>query len=456
MDFIAFSLAFCVNYFIRFRSGLFETSFGTSYWIMAPAAATSTFWLLLFALMGRYRPLYGMSRFDSLVETVKSTGLGILFIFLAITLDALRLRNEPVLSMGNFTLLTYWALLVLFAGGGRVALRTVQHILIMKGIALSPALIVGFNERGKALLDQTLRFPAMGFSVAGYVDDKVTEGEYRGVKVLGKIKDLGGLITEWGALEVLIALRRDQEASTEKVIGTCGQLRVGIKVMPELYHLVSGQVKTQGIYGLPLVEVFPHLMKPWQWTLKRLMDVSVSLTVLLLNLPVMLVTALAIKLDSRGPVIYKQKRVGRYGKEFTIYKLRSMVQDAEKRTGVKWAEKDDPRVTGVGKFLRVSRLDEVPQFFNVLIGNMSLVGPRPERKFFVEQFGKQIPLYNRRHNVKPGITGWGQLRGKYDASLEDVKIRLSRDLFYIDNMSVSLDLKILVRTLFLVIRLTGQ
>jgi exopolysaccharide biosynthesis polyprenyl glycosylphosphotransferase len=296
----------------------------------------------------------------------------------------------------------------------------------------------------------------MGFKVAGYVDEETPQGEYRGIMILGKVEDLPKLITQNGILEILIALKKEQEELIEKVIEICGQCGLNIKIVPEMYQVIYGQVRTQSVYGMPLIEVFPQLMKPLERFLKRIMDIVVSMLILVISLPVSLVIMLVIKLESPGPIIYSQKRVGKEGKEFTIYKFRSMVQDAEKHTGAKWAEKNDPRVTRIGGFLRRTHLDEIPQFFNVMIGNMSLVGPRPERKFFVEQFVKQIPLYSRRHNVKPGLTSFAQLQGIYDSSLETVKTRLSFDMQYINSMSFALDIKILWQTVFLMLKGTGR
>ncbi len=191
-------------------------------------------------------------------------------------------------------------------------------------------------------------------------------------------------------------------------------------------------------------------MPVWERKIKRLMDIVFSLIILIVTLPITLIVALAIKLDSEGPVFFKQIRVGKDGKEFKIYKFRSMIKDAEKHTGPIWSTKDDPRITRVGKIIRKFRLDEIPQFINVLRGEMSLVGPRPERPYFVEKLSQEIPLYKRRLKVKPGITGWAQVKHKYDESIEDVKKKLQYDLYYIENISLRMDLKILFRTIFVV------
>ncbi|HEX7343806.1 MAG TPA: exopolysaccharide biosynthesis polyprenyl glycosylphosphotransferase, partial [bacterium] len=191
-------------------------------------------------------------------------------------------------------------------------------------------------------------------------------------------------------------------------------------------------------------------------TLKRLIDIVVSFVVLVLGLPLLLLIALAIRLDSRGPALYIQQRVGRGGRLFTLYKYRSMVHQAEADTGPIWADKNDPRITRVGRFMRRLHLDELPQFINILRGDMSLVGPRPERPSFVEQFRNAIPLYERRLNVKPGITGWAQVKHKYDESLTDVMDKLRYDLFYLENMSLALDLKIILSTVGVVLSGKGH
>ncbi len=236
-----------------------------------------------------------------------------------------------------------------------------------------------------------------------------------------------------------------------RVIAACDRLGVTIKIVPDLYQIISGQVKTASIYGFPLVEINPTLMTEWEKRVKRLMDIVISLFLLIISLPIIIITAILIKLDSKGPVLYKQERVGLNGKLFNVLKFRSMVNDAEKQTGPVWAGKDDPRVTKVGRFIRKVRIDELPQMYNVLKGEMSLVGPRPERPKFVEQFAKEIPLYKRRLLVKPGLTGWAQVKHKYDESIEDVKTKLKYDLFYIENQTLRMDLKILFRTIFVVL-----
>jgi len=227
-------------------------------------------------------------------------------------------------------------------------------------------------------------------------------------------------------------------------------------LVADQYQMVIGLVRTIEIHGLPLIEVHPQLVSSTTKVIKRAFDIVMGLVMSVVVLALTPLIALLIKLDNPGPVYYSQIRVGRRGKEFTLLKFRSMVMDAERKSGAVWAKKDDPRVTKFGRFLRKSHLDELPQFYNVLIGQMSLVGPRPERPKFVEEFKTKIPLYERRLRVRPGITGWAQVRHKYDESIADVAEKTRYDLFYIDHLSLSIDVKILIATALKMLRGGGH
>ena len=223
-----------------------------------------------------------------------------------------------------------------------------------------------------------------------------------------------------------------------------------------MYEVISGLAKTEELYGLPLVEINPEILTIQQRFAKRLVDIVLATLVVVPAFPVWLLVALAIKIESRGPVFYRQERIGQNGKRFTINKFRSMVHDAETVTGPVWAEAEDPRITKVGRFLRWFRLDEVPQFINVLAGDMSVVGPRPERPFFVQKLVEQFPFYYRRHRIRPGITGWAQIKQSYDSSLSDVREKLKYDFFYIENISLSLDSLIMLRTVLVMLSGKGH
>ena len=227
-------------------------------------------------------------------------------------------------------------------------------------------------------------------------------------------------------------------------------------MLPDFYQIVSGLTKTNQIFGMPIIEISPEPMPLWEKAVKRLMDVIISVVVLIVLAPFLLIVALFIRLGSPGPVIFRQERVGRNGKPFIINKFRTMVQDAERKTGPMWAKKNDPRITKIGYWLRKLRIDELPQLYNVIRGEMSLVGPRPEREHFVEQFKNQIPLYMRRLRVRPGITGWAQVKWKYDTSLDDVKEKTKYDLYYVENISLRMDIKIIINTIITMIKGKGQ
>ncbi len=253
--------------------------------------------------------------------------------------------------------------------------------------------------------------------------------------------------------EILVAQAFGPREEILEIAARCNGMVPSVKVMPESVDALSG-FKTEEILGHPLIRLYPTNLKTWQRAAKRLLDIVVSAVVVLPLLPLWILTAVAIRLETPGPAILAQERVGKRGKLFRLYKFRSMIADAEKETGPVWAAPDDRRITRVGRILRRFRLDEIPQFLNVLKGEMSLVGPRPERPFFVDQLKHEVGFYTRRLLVRPGITGWAQVKQRYDASLDDVRKKIRYDLYYLENMSLTLDLKILFRTI--VVALTGK
>ena len=326
------------------------------------------------------------------------------------------------------------------------------------GIGVRKTLILGWNDKARHLCDELRKYPALGYEVIGFVDAKnaAASTSYHGVQVLGGIRNIGRFITRYQVEEVVISLESSLPGQVMEAISACDNYNVKLKIVPELYHVVVGQARVTELYGLPLIEILPEMMPAWERKTKRLIDVVVSLIFLLTLVPLFLLVSLLIKLTSSGAVFYQQERVGKDGKDFIIYKFRSMYEDAEKHTGPVWAAKIDPRVTPFGRFLRKSRIDEFPQVLNVLSGDMSLVGPRPERPFFVDKLKQAVPLYARRLKIKPGITGWAQVKGDYDTSIEAVKHKLEFDLYYLENMSLRMDLKIMLATVVTMIGGKGQ
>jgi exopolysaccharide biosynthesis polyprenyl glycosylphosphotransferase len=255
---------------------------------------------------------------------------------------------------------------------------------------------------------------------------------------------------------VVIATEKPDHKLLVDIVNQCADEKVRVKIEPDLYDVFAGQTKTYYLYGLPLIEVSTQLLKPWQETIKRIFDFTFSFLVLFAGLPFWVLIALGVKIDSRGPIFYTQKRVGKDGKIFEIYKFRSMVYQPERKDQT-WTTTNDPRVTRFGRFIRKTHLDEIPQFLNVLLGHMSIVGPRPEQPKFVDDFAIDFPHYKRRLKVRPGITGWHQVTSYgYELSAEEIRDRLRNDFHYIENMSLKLDIEIIVRTLWCMIMGRGQ
>jgi exopolysaccharide biosynthesis polyprenyl glycosylphosphotransferase len=451
-DLVTISLGWTAYYLFRVRSGLIDLSAEPDF--LAPMIAITLFWVLLFFIVGLYRQWYAASRIDELALLVKTITLGSLLLFFAIFVDD---AGKPTGTNTRTLIAAYWIVMLVTVSAGRMVLRSIQRQMLIAGIGAHNTLIVGSLARSRELYDQVVKFPALGYRVVGFVGvDHRSQRDGKGaVPVLGVIDDLPALLTEAHIQEVLIALDSTDHDRLLEVIAKCGSHKVSLKIMPDLYDIISGQARTNQIYGFPLIEITPQLMPPWEESTKRLIDVLASSFVLLGGSPLWLLIAVGIKLDSRGPVLYRQVRVGRDAIPFDMLKFRSMKRDAE-QMGPQWAGKKDPRITRVGKILRQLHLDEIPQMINVLKGDMSLIGPRPERPMFVQELSREIPLYMRRLRVRPGITGWAQVKHKYDESVDDVKRKVQYDLYYIENMSLRMDFKIALSTLYHVLLGRGR
>lgn len=448
VDLITINLAWTAYYWIRVRSGLIRNTIEPDF--IVPMIVICLFWLLVYFLFGLYQSWYAKSRLDEFATLFRATSFGVLGLFFAIFVDDQGV-GSPLQS--RLMILIYWSILLLSVGGGRFLLHTFQRRLLQAGIGLHNTLIVGWSAKARELFDTIRLYPALGYHIVGFVPvtAELTAETYQGIPVMSSVQQLPSLIDEYHVRDVLIALDSAEHDRLLHVIGACNSHAVSMKIIPDLYDIISGQARTNQIYGFPLIEIMPELMQPWERAAKRAIDILVSFITLFVGLPIWILITIAIKLDSRGPVFYLQERVGKDEKLFRIVKFRSMYQDAESESGPVWANRKDPRTTRVGKVLRKLRLDEIPQLINVLDGDMSLVGPRPERPFFVEQLSKEIPLYKRRLKVRPGITGWAQVKHKYDESIDDVRKKVQYDLSYIENMSLRMDLKILLNTISVVL-----
>ena len=412
------------------------------------------YWILIFGSLGLYRKLFLISRFDEFLQVLKATLLGSLILMMFLLF---RSQNPTIYSVQAIAgaILPYSSFVGLSIFVNRFIIRTIQRHYAKKGKGLHRAVIVGTGKTALSVNQELERFKTMGMQVLGYLHVNGSGSSAHPIEVnpqdvLGNLESLHELMRREGIQDVIVALEPGQREDLVNIISKLDYPDITFKLMPDFYQLVGGLAKTNQIFGLPLIEILSSPLPYWEQVAKRLLDIVISALLLVILSPLMLILALLVRFTSPGPAIYRQQRVGRRDQLFTIYKFRTMVENAEALSGPKWAEDDDPRVTPIGRFMRKTRLDELPQFFNVLKGDMSLVGPRPERPYFVEQFKKEIPLYSRRHRIRPGITGWAQVKWKYDASFDDVLEKTKFDLFYVENISLRMDFKILINTIFIV------
>jgi len=303
--------------------------------------------------------------------------------------------------------------------------------------------------------------PNWGYGVKAFVlldkleTQSIPAGEFSGITFY-TVEELDKAFEEQRPHELLISMENPNHQLILDITSKCAERGIVVKIVPDLYDVLTGLVKTFPLYSMPFIEISTLLLRPWEAFLKRAIDIIVSLIVLVGGFPIWVLIAILIKLDSKGPIFYKQERVGKNGVIFTLFKFRSMYSDAE-REGPKTTVLNDPRVTRVGYFIRKTHIDEVPQFLNVLKGEMSLVGPRPERPIFLEKYSQMVPLFKRRLVVRPGITGWNQVNSPlFEINLDLLKNRLKDDFYYIENMSLKLDIEIIMRTIYLVIKGRGQ
>ncbi len=271
---------------------------------------------------------------------------------------------------------------------------------------------------------------------------------------MGDLNDIKQVIEQKNIEEVIIAIEYSEHDKIEKILDALIDSNVSVKAIPGMYEIFTGKVRMSAIMGTPLIEVSHQLIPPWQENLKHFIDIVGSLFALIISSPLFLFLILGVKLSSRGPIFYRQERIGKNGKPFTIYKFRSMYHNAE-NNGPELSSKKDDRVTPFGRFMRKSRFDEIPNFLNVLKGDMSLVGPRPERQFFIDQIIARAPQYLQLLKVKPGITSWGQVKYGYAENIDQMIRRMKYDLIYLDNMSLYVDFKILIYTMLTVLRREG-
>ena len=399
--------------------------------------------VVVFFFLRLYHLLRAVSRVDEFYTVLLGLSLGTL---LAVAVASLTLKNSVFeVNLPRAMIAYAWVMATLLVIVGRWLLHQLRGLLQAQGIVQDRVVVIGTGDAAQLVLQKIESSPYLGYHLLGLVNGAGGPREVAGYAVLGVTDELPQLIDEYAIDEVIIALPEADDETMVNLISLAHRERVSIKVFPTLFEIMAAGVTIDDLGGLPLLSIRDVALRGWGLTLKRGMDLVGSTVGLVLISPFLLLTAIAIKLDSPGPAFFVQERMGLDAKPFRMFKFRSMKLDSEAH-GPGWTVKDDPRRTRLGGFLRKYSIDELPNLINVLLGEMSLVGPRPEQPAFVEQFRKMVPRYMDRHHEKAGMTGWAQVNGlRGDTSIYE---RTKYDLWYIENWSIWLDIKILLRTFF--------
>ena len=442
--------AFILAYAIRFESGLVPVTRGyppiENYLNILPFLAVLT--PVAFQLQGVYRLRRGRSRVDDFFSVFIGSILAVMLGLSSTLYVQTYYVSEQAKAAGAYEVSQlvwgmFLTLTVAFTYASREVVRELLERRWRAGIGLKRILIAGSGDLGRLVADRILQHRELGYQIIGFVDDRAGGDHigYRGLPLLGTLGEVDEITQRERIDHLYVALPLDEHAKLLDLMEIASREFIDVKVVPDVLQFIALRARLEDLDGLPIINVNDVPLQGFNSWLKRLSDIVLSAaTLVVLSIPLLIIAAL-VKWTSPGRVFYKQERMGLDGKAFSVYKFRSMFIDAEDNSGPVWARDDDPRATPVGRWLRRFDLDELPQFWNVLKGDMSIVGPRPERPFFVEQFKHRIPQYMLRHKVKAGITGWAQVNGwRGNTSLEK---RIEYDLYYIENWSVSLDIKIM-------------
>ncbi len=398
-------------------------------------------YLLLYHAFTLYEPLRMQGRRLVLANIIKANTLGILIIMFG-----LYYVDEGDYS--RVTFIIFYFINICLEWGVRMFIFCILRDMRKRGLNQKQVLLVGYSRAAEEYIDRILQNPQWGYTVRGILDDNVPAGTmYKNVKVIGRIANLMVILPVSSLDEIAITLGLSEYYRLEEIVALCEKSGVHTKFIPDYNNIIPTKPYTEDIQGLPVINIrYVPLSNTFYALVKRSMDIVGSIIGIIVSSPVMLLMCILIKLTSPGPLIYRQERVGLHNKTFWMYKFRSMEIQPESEEKKAWTVKNDPRVTGIGKFMRRTSIDELPQLFNILKGDMSLVGPRPERPFFVEKFREEIPRYMVKHQVRPGLTGWAQVNGyRGDTS---IRKRIEYDLYYIENWNIGFDIKIMLLTIF--------
>lgn len=402
-------------------------------------------YILLNAIFGLYAPKRVSGRREEISNIIKANSIGLLIFTLVLFMGS---KNYYMYHFSRKLVFIFYGIDIFLTILERNVIRYILRLMRAKGYNQKHILLIGYSRAAESYIDRVLANPEWGYNIRGILDDNMERGfEYKGIKVIGTIENLE-LILEMNVLdEIAITLSIKEYERLERIVNDCERSGVHTKFIPDYNHVVPTVPHIEDLQGLPIINIrYVPLTLLHRALSKRIVDIIGSLVGIILFSPIMLIVAVLIKLTDKGPIIFAQERVGLHNKPFKMYKFRSMAVESPQKEAKKWTTKNDPRVTAIGRFIRKTSLDELPQFFNIFIGDMSLVGPRPERPFYVEKFRDEIPHYMIKHQVRPGLTGWAQVNGyRGDTSIEK---RIDHDLYYIENWSMGFDFKILFLTVF--------
>ena len=402
-------------------------------------------YILLNAIFGLYAPKRVSGRREEISNIIKANSIGLLIFTLVLFMGS---KNYYMYHFSRKLVFIFYGMDIVLTILERNVIRYILRLMRAKGYNQKHILLIGYSRAAESYIDRVLANPEWGYNIRGILDDNMERGfEYKGIKVIGTIENLE-LILEMNVLdEIAITLSIKEYERLERIVNDCERSGVHTKFIPDYNHVVPTVPHIEDLQGLPIINIrYVPLTLLHRALSKRIVDIIGSLVGIILFSPIMFIVAVLIKLTDKGPIIFAQERVGLHNKPFKMYKFRSMAVEPPQKEAKKWTTKNDPRVTAVGRFIRKTSLDELPQFFNIFMGDMSLVGPRPERPFYVEKFRDEIPHYMIKHQVRPGLTGWAQVNGyRGDTSIEK---RIDHDLYYIENWSMGFDFKILFLTVF--------
>lgn len=412
-------------------------------------------WIFLYAIQGTYHNTLRNYRLKTIKQTLYGTLIGVLIVFFAVLLDDF----NPVFIYQHYYKLfaVYFILHLFFTLIPRMIFTTILVKKIHAGKFGFKTIIIGGSDTAVELVNELRALkPASGHDLVGFVNINGSDFQLQKlIPLLGSFDKIGSIINEHAIVEVIIALESTDHERLKSVITQLSSYNVRISIIPDAYDILSGQVHMNSIFGALLLTTNTDRMPDWQVSTKRILDIVASTCAIIILIPVYILLAIAVKLSSKGPIFFTQERVGKNKKPFRIIKFRTMYVNSESN-GPQLSSSNDNRITKVGKFLRKTRLDEFPQFWNVLVGDMSLVGPRPERQFYIDQISKHDPQYLYLHKVRPGITSWGQVKFGYAENVEQMVQRMKYDLLYIRNMSIALDFKIMFYTIAIIFKGKGK